>query len=219
MKTDKDLQQQIAEATAKNEAELAARIAKLKRDNELAALCPEGFEAASASYTKYDDVDTLHYDVDSAVGTIALVEAWRAKYGPFLTIGEYHKGCTTVTAFPWKEYAEVEPKHTCEDAVEVRNHAGRGFNAVSLRFYPNVPGQRICVRMSEAFRANIQGLHGHISANYDSTGYPIYNSIHKVAPPAFGTATFTLRYGSGSDDSAEFVGVFSTEQLRKCVKF
>lgn len=56
-------------------------------------------------------------------------------------------------------------------------------------------------------------FHGYVSASYDSYGHPIYNSIRKEAGSAFKGATFSIRYGSGSDDSANFCAVFSFDQL------
>lgn len=208
-----DLQQQIAEFTAKREAELAKDIAKLVRENSLCALCPEGFEPKSIGRLDYNNVDVLYFGVANADELRTLVSAWHSKYGPFLPIGEYHKGCTTITAYPWKEYAAVEPTKLCDDGIEVSNHVGKGFDSLVFEFYPNIPGNRVRVSISEAFRAGIVGFHGHVSANYNQYGDPVYGSIHKTPPAAFSGAAFTLRYGSGSDDAAHFCGVFSFEQL------
>lgn len=208
-----NLQQRIADLTAKHEADLAARIAELKKEAALGALCPEGFAPESFSYAAYCDVDTIHFEVSSAKELRELVVAWHEKYGAFRTIGEYRGGCTTITAHPWAEYATVEPERVCDDGVKVSNHAGRGFDSLTLYFYPNVPDHRVKVSVSEAFRASIPGFHGYVSASYDSHGDPIYDSIRNVEPSAFRGAAFTVRYGSGSEDSTHFCGVFSFGQL------
>jgi len=202
-------QEQIAALTAKHEAELAEQIAKLQHQNALRSLCPEGYEPNSFSYANYNEVDILCFEVKNADELRDLITAWHQKYGPFMPIGEYHQNCTTVTAYPWKEYASVGPRHLCDDGIEVSNPVGRGFNSLEFDFYPIIQGYRVRVQVSEAFRAGIPGFHGNISANYNQYGNPIYNSIHKTPPAAFKDSTFTVRFSSGSDDAAHFCGVFS----------
>lgn len=208
-----NLQEKIDAAKAKAAAALADEIAKLECENTLASLCPDGFAPKGFSYSKYCDVDTIDFEVNSAAEIVALLAAWHEKYGAFLTIGEYRKGCVTITAYPWDEYADVAPSKTCDDGVEVSNHAGRGFNSVAVEFYPNIPGNRVRVQISEKFRAGIHQLHGYVYADYNRSGDVIYNSIRKTAPAAFRDATFTVTYGSGREDSADFCGVFTFDKI------
>lgn len=205
------VQDKIEAAKVAAAAALEAQIKLITEDDKLRSLAPDYDAVKRTSNSRYDNVSDILYEINSAEELVAIIEAYRAKYGSFLPIGKYVDGCAVVTAYPWKEYADIAPVSIEGDAVEARNSKGKGFSSISFKFYPNVPGERISVSVDLAFRAYISGFEGNINANYNRNGDP--TNVEKRPPSEYKKAAYTVSFGGGSRDTADWRGVFSADAL------
>ena len=202
------LEDKLAEARKAADAELEAKLKKIEFEHAIRELAPEGIEVKSISYHKYNDVTAIRHDAVNAAEVLNIITAYRAKYvHPFLPVGKYSDGCTTITAYPYGLYAEPDAlKKLLADAVVARNSMGRGFTSVEFEFYPPIEGHRIVVQISLTFRSYIIGFEGTVSCRYDQYGNP--RNVQKYPPKKYGDAAYTVSYGGGGDDSADWRGVF-----------
>lgn len=190
---------------------LEKQIAKVVLEDKFRFLAPNYDAPKGVTTDRYDGVADLRYEVPDAVGVLEILKAYREKYGAFKAIGKYTSSCTVVTAYPVKEYAELEPVKVQDDAVEARNNKGRGFTSTSFTFYPVVPGEKVSVTIDLAYRAHVAGFEGYINANYNRSGD--ITNVEKRAPAAHIKAGYTVPFGGGSRDSADWRGVFSCGTL------
>jgi len=200
----------IEEARAKAAAALEAEIARITRDEELRALAPDGIEIKRTTGAGWDGVSTITYEVQTGAQVAVIVEAWRGKHGAFLPIGKYTDGTCVVTAYPTKDYLKPEALKAIEDdAIEARNSLGRGFSSVEFSFYPAVAGEKIEVHIDLAFRCSVAGFAGRIDAHYNRNGFP--TKVEKTKPEAYRAAAYTVTFGGGSEDAADWRGVFNVD--------
>jgi hypothetical protein len=202
------VQDKIEAAKVAAKAELEARIKKIEREDVLRNLAPDYALPKRVSYTAYDQVDTITYEADNAQHVALIIASYRDKYGAFLPIGKYVKGCCVLTTYPHKEYLEPDAlKFIEDDAVEARNHKGEGFSAVSFVFYPNINGERVAVHIDLGFRKYIQGFEGQIVR---VAGHRA-NQFRKDAPSAYNAAAFRVNFAGGGEDSADWRAVFNCD--------
>lgn len=202
----------IEAAKAKAAEALAREIARIEWGEALRAIAPDGICIESTAHHDYCDVDSIRYEARSAVDVAAIITEWRDKYGAFLPVGKYTNGCCVITAYPHGEYLDPEALKAIEDdAVEARNSKGRGFSFIEFSFYPTVEGRRIKVVIDIAFCCHITGFEGCIDAAYNRYGN--VSSARKTAPPAYKGAAYTVNFGGGSQDSADWRGVFNCDAL------
>lgn len=202
----------IEEAKNKAAAALSAELERIERDDTLRNVAPNYDAVKRTGHAGYCGVDTLTYEANCADDVAAIIGAWRDKYGAFLPIGKYSTSSTVITAHPYKEYAAPEALKAIEDdAVEARNSKGRGFSSVSFSFSPRVEGRRVEVTIDLAFRKHINGFEGRINAHYNKHGEP--TTVEKTAPSAYNGAAFTVSFGGGSRDSADWRGIFNCDAL------
>ena len=206
------LQSKIESVKKLHSVNLNAEIETLEHEDHLSTFAPAGFAPEGYSHHKHDGVDVLRYTVKNAEAVSAIISAYHAKYGSFLPIGKYAALCAIVTAYPWKEYTKPEAlKHIEDDAVEARNHKGKGFSSIEFAFYPKIEGQKVCIKIDLAFRCYVQGFEGMINANYDRNGN--IRTVQKTKPPAFNAAAFMVSFGGGGEDTADWRGIFNRDAI------
>jgi len=202
----------IEAAKAKASAALTAELVRITRDGELRQLAPYPDAVKRTTVTRYDGVSSIRYEAATLVDARRIIDEWREKYGAFLPIGKYVSGCCVVTAYPHEEYAEPEAlKMQADDAVMARNSCGRGFSSVEFTFYPQVPGERVMVEIDMAFRSPVGSFAGHIRAHYNRNGDP--TTAEKFPPTAHCGAEYTVSFGGGSRDSADWRGIFRFDAI------
>ena len=206
------LQSKIESVKKLHSVKLNAEIEKLEHEDHLSTFAPNGFVPEGYSHHKHDGLDVLRYTVNNAEEVSAIISAYHEKHGSFLPIGKYATSCAIVTAYPWKEYAKLEAlKYIEDDAVEARNHKGKGFSSIEFAFYPKIEGEKVCVLISLAFRCYVNGFEGMINADYDRNGN--IRTVQKIKPSAFNAAAFTVLFCCGNEDSANWRGIFNRDAL------
>lgn len=201
---------------SEKQAELEAELKEAERDNAALQLCPDGFVAERTSFSGYNGVTVYRYTAKNAAEVLAIINAWRDKCGPFLSVNKYLNGCCVVSAYGYKGYTDETIKATAGDAVVARNSKGRGFDTQVFVFYPNVEGLRAEVSIDVEFRCKVSGFSGSIAANYDSYGN--VTTVSKDEPRTFKKAGYVVAFGGGSRDSADWYGVFNYNALSDLLK-
>ncbi len=202
------VQDKIEAAKIAAKEKLEADIKKIQREDELRELAPDYAAPKSVGHSAHDKVDHIRYEVESAAQVANIIQSYRDKYGSFLPIGKYVKGCCIVSAYPYKEYLEPDALQYIEDdAVEARNHKGEGFSSVEFVFYPKIEGNRVAVQISLAFRKYIAGFEGHIVKveGHRSDQY------RKDAPSVYKAAAFRVSFSGGSEKAADWRAVFNCD--------
>jgi len=197
--------------------ELEANKKALILNNTRQAYMPESIKPLFKRFSesKYDNTYTARYEVKDKAEAMQVLTAY---CGPFLPIGYYKKSCAIVTGYPYGEYTEAQ-QFALDNAIVLRESAGRGFKDSKIEFYPAIEGQRLVVSIDFKYNTLPHDLACHIYCDYDKNGGPIYNTIRK-SPSSLGgkLASKSYSFSGGSADAMNIYHIIDANNLIEGLK-
>lgn len=149
------------------DAEYAEKRAEIEQQNSLLNLLPTGLPEPYMLHTgKSFRPSWVSYKVKTLPEAVAILRA----YGKLKTISAIESGCLSISpeGEHSKQYADKPARWVQEEAIELRQHGGKGFYSVHVDAYPVTPSVRVSIEV-EAFP---WAAKAHMRCTYTQHGEP-----------------------------------------------